>query len=266
MGLGVQKVRNVDPDCERRRWSRAGRVRRQRVSNCRPHLRRAGPAPSGGFRVRPRRRFGGTDLPACRCGAIRDRGDAAGAGLLPAPDTSGQGRFYPPRRVPASLLLGGCFPKKETGVKLEGHTASEAGLRMHAPRATWGWGGSQQIDSLRRWPPVVGRYSARPRASSASSCILDPHHSPRAPPNSVSRPGPAPTCFFSSASVRWARQGISQPSADWKPGPPTPSCPSRYLDWTLPSRPPPPVQPHRRPARPPCFLFSKLSCGSLLHV
>ena len=44
------------------------------------------------------------------------------------------------------------------------------------------------------------------------------------------------------------------------PPPLRPGC----LDWTLPSRPPPPVQPHRLPARPPCFLFSKLSCGHLV--
>ena len=98
-------------------------------------------------------------------------------------------------------------------------------------------GGSQQTDSLRRWPPIAGRSSARPRASSAPSCVLDPHHSPRAPPNSVSSPDPAPTCFIYSASIRWALQGISPPSDDWKPGPPAPSSPSRLpgLDPALPA-------------------------------
>ena len=119
-------------------------------------------------------------------------------------------------------------------VKLEGHTASEAGCGRTPPGPPEG---SQQTDWLRRWPPIAGRSSARPRASSAPSCVLDPHHSPRAPPNSVSSPDPAPTCFISSASIRWALQGISPPSDDWKPGPPAPSSPSRLpgLDPALPA-------------------------------
>lgn len=57
---------------------------------------------------------------------------------------------------------------------------------------------------------------------------------------------------------------MAHPLDDWKPGPPAPLLRPRCLDWTLPSRPPPPVQPHRRPAEASCFLFSKLSCGKFI--
>lgn len=122
VGLRVQKVRNVDPACGPYWRSRAARVRRQRVSDCKPHLRRAGSASSGAFRVRPRRRCGRTDLPARRWGDRGSAGPSGAEGTRPGQDScprptlvAGQGRFHSPRRVPASPLRGGCFPKKETG-------------------------------------------------------------------------------------------------------------------------------------------------------